>query len=197
MDLTTVRQKLENNEYPTVRDWKEDIFLTFSNAISYNGKQTPVGVTAVEMKAIFKDLVKTIVDDQNSAWINELVKLRKDLCDHVVSRSAPMFGQAHSRVVGQNQSQAPVDATAEIRRLVVNCMAESDLGRLAGTLSQMTEQSQINRIAEIIQGGNPEINSEDRATIDLNLLAPQTLMELREYVATQLEAGTNQDKNLA
>jgi hypothetical protein len=61
--------------------------------------------------------------------------------------------------------------------------------RLAASLSQLTEQSQIEQIAAIIQRGNPEINSGDGATIDLDLLAPQTLRELREYVATQLEAG--------
>jgi hypothetical protein len=126
MDLTTVRQKLENNEYPTVHDWKEEVLLTFANAITYNGKHTPIGVMAADLKAIFKDLVKTIADDQNSTWINELVQLRKELCDQVASRSAAMFGHTHSHVVAsvQKRSQVPVDATAEVRRLVVNCMTK-------------------------------------------------------------------------
>jgi predicted dinucleotide-utilizing enzyme len=67
-------------------------------------------------------------------------------------------------------------------------MTKSDLERLATSLSQMTQDNQIDRIVKIIQHGNPEMNVVDGAVVDLDLLAPQTLKDLKEFVAGQFEA---------
>jgi hypothetical protein len=186
MDLSTVRRKLEDGDYATVHDWEEDVLLTFSNAFCYNGKGSPVGVIAADLQTLFRDLIKTVSDDQNATWLSELVQLRKEMCDHVALRSPAVCGHCHSHL--PKQPQAPADPTAEVRRLLVSCMTKSDLERLAASLAQMTEDHQINRIAKIIQHGNPEMNVVDGAAVDLDLLAPQTLRELREFVAGQFEA---------
>jgi hypothetical protein len=186
MDLSTVRRKLEDGDYATVHDWKEDVLLTFSNALCYNGKGSPVGVIATDLQALFRDLVKTISDDQNATWLSELVQLSREFCDHVTLRSSTVSGHCHSHP--PKQPQAPDDPTAEVRRLLVNCMTKSDLESLAASLAQMTQDNQIDRIIKIIQHGNPEMNVVDGAVVDLDLLAPQTLRDLREFVTGQFEA---------
>lgn len=40
MDLKTVRRKFESKKYKTRDEFKEDILLIFSNAKSYNSKET-------------------------------------------------------------------------------------------------------------------------------------------------------------
>jgi hypothetical protein len=178
MDFSTIRRRLQNNEYATVHDWKEEVQLIFSNACAYNGKASPIGAIAIELQSQFRELAKTIVEDETAAWLNELTQLRKELCDHVGTRAGTI---AQKRPI-------VVEPGAEIRRFLVNSMTKEDLEKLAVDLARMEEEEQIEQIGKIIQKGNPEVGLGEGATVDLNLLAPQTLRELKEFVVGEMRA---------
>jgi hypothetical protein len=186
MDLSKVRSKLEKRQYSTVSEWKDDVNLVFQNAISYNGKGSPVGIVACELQSIFRNLVKVLTDDQNSTWFNELLQLRREMCDHVAQRTQSLFGHAHSSISTQKQNPTVVESTAEVRRLVVNSMPKGELERLASNLALLTDPPQLDHIAIILERGNPEVDSSDGASIDMNLLSPQTLRELKDFAVSEL-----------
>ena len=51
MDLSTVNTKLQNEEYATVRELLADINLIWENAITFNGRDSSVGVQANTLKS--------------------------------------------------------------------------------------------------------------------------------------------------
>jgi hypothetical protein len=187
MDFSTVREKLENNKYSTVHQWKDDVMLIFSNAASYNGKNSPIGVVAADLQSVFRELVKSLTDDQYSTWLNKLVQLRKDFGDHLGCRTAAVFGHNYSIMTTLKKTPPIVESTPEVKRLVLNSMTKRELERLAANLAFLTEPGQLHRIFMIIQKGNPEAIHADGMTIDLNLLAPQTLRDLKALAISERE----------
>jgi hypothetical protein len=180
MDLGTIRERLERNHYKTVQNWREDMLLTFSNAIAYNGKTSSIGTMASELQALFREATKGVVDDPHTTWLNELMQLRKDMGDHLKSRTSVQLGDLsvllHKETLGTSES------SAEMRRFLVNSMSHDDLEKLAASLRKCARPEQLERIAEIIRRGNPEMAPAEGSTIDLSLLATQTLNDLRTFV---------------
>ncbi|OHS96941.1 Bromodomain containing protein [Tritrichomonas foetus] len=187
MDFSTVKEKLRNNKYPTTHLWKEEIQLIFSNALTYNGKSSTVGIVATELHHKFKELSKSITDNPNSSWYNELTSLRKKLIDHVQLRSATVFGHSLSSMNAQKQPPTPSESSCEVRRFEVNVMKRGELEQLARNLDSLVEPNQLDHIAQIIQKQNPEVDTTDGTTIDLNILTPQTLRKLKEYAIEEIE----------
>jgi hypothetical protein len=186
MDLGLVRTKLENNQYTRLSEWKEDVNLTFANAISYNGKNSPVGVVACELQSIFRQLVKTLTDSENLTWFNELLHLRREICDHVSLRSQVLFGHTHSHISARKQNPTVVESNPVIKRLLVNSMPRGDLQKLASNLALLGDSSEIEQISAILQRSSCDVNEHDDRSIDLNLLAPETLRELKEFAVSAL-----------
>lgn len=182
MDFSTVRNKLNSEKYQTIQDFKNDVQLIFSNAALYNGKSSPVGVVAAELSQQFKELSKSLTDNPDSCWYNKLIQLKRSLINHV---------QQHpSNVQKQKQDQTIEDEstfTCEIGKFEVSMMSSKDLECLAFNLLKIEEPKQIESIIKIINEENPEVDTNDGATIDLNILTPQSLRKLKEFTINELE----------
>ena len=178
MDLTTISKKLDNKEYVNVHQWKDDVVVTFNNAINYNGKNSPVGIIAGELNNLFKGLSRSIVDDGRASWFNEIVQLRKDLCDHTLLRSAFLFDFSHPGIGRETYTDSPI-----IRKLVVLSITEEEANYLGEALETLVEPEQISYIHQLICKYNPDIANLD--DIDLMTLSPETLQYLKNYVISE------------
>ncbi|KAJ3343129.1 hypothetical protein HDU93_009679 [Gonapodya sp. JEL0774] len=58
MDLGTVSSKLERHEYKSVEEFKAEIDLVWRNCYLYNGRQSPVSLSAANLEAKFESLMK-------------------------------------------------------------------------------------------------------------------------------------------
>lgn len=58
MDFSTIKTKLSLNAYGGEEDFCEDMHLVFDNCILFNGKDSPFGKIAFEMKCEFDTLFK-------------------------------------------------------------------------------------------------------------------------------------------
>jgi hypothetical protein len=65
-------------------------------------------------------------------------------------------------------------------------MCQEDLKRLADTLSHFDNEQEFDRIVEIIDKGNPEVEVNIGVRIDLNLLTAQTLSALKDFSRKEL-----------
>ena len=178
MDLSTINRNLENKTYTKVHQWKEDVMLTFNNAINYNGKMHPIGVSATELSNLFKTLSRSIVDDGRASWFNEIVQLRKDLCNHTLLRSAFLFDYSHPGIGRETYTNSPI-----IRKLVVLSITEDEAENLAEALDNLVEPQQIDYIHQLLCKYNPDISDFD--DIDLMTLSPETLQHLKNYVISE------------
>lgn len=77
MDLTTIRQSLEKNEYPNHQAFIRDMNLIFDNAVEYNGKRSLVGGIAIYLKKHFYSKVKLFEFYNNRNYENELFRLSR------------------------------------------------------------------------------------------------------------------------
>ncbi|OHS98948.1 Bromodomain containing protein [Tritrichomonas foetus] len=79
MDLTTAEQNLDNDVYQTFSDFREDIELIWSNAITYNGKDSIIAAFAVQMRSWFKQLSAGLSDDEQYDWVIKFNQLSKEI----------------------------------------------------------------------------------------------------------------------
>lgn len=61
MDLGTIQCKLKSRQYPSPREFADDVRLTFTNAKKYNSETHEVHQIACLLEALFEDWWKTMV----------------------------------------------------------------------------------------------------------------------------------------
>lgn len=191
MDFSTVRSKLQTDQYPTIHEFKNDVQLIFTNATTYNGKSSPVGIIAIELSQQFKELSKNITDSIDTCWYNKLLQLKKNLINHIQQHPSNTQKQKQEQITDDDSSSF----TCEVGKFEVNVMTGKDLEILAYNLLKINEPKQIESIIKIIREENPEIDLVDNITIDLNVLTPQALKRLKEFTMSELEmAGKEYDQ---
>jgi CRISPR/Cas system-associated endonuclease/helicase Cas3 len=60
MDLSTVLEKLKDQEYPNYESWASDVVLIFDNAVAYNLPHSLIGGIALYLKRGFQKRVKSL-----------------------------------------------------------------------------------------------------------------------------------------
>jgi hypothetical protein len=55
MDLTTMRKKLENGEYPNAEKFHDDFKLIIRNCFTFNPAGTPVNIAGQELQRLFDE----------------------------------------------------------------------------------------------------------------------------------------------
>jgi hypothetical protein len=60
MDMTTVYNKLNNNEYATLADYTKEMLLIYSNAKEFNEKGSELHEAAAQLEEYFKILLEPI-----------------------------------------------------------------------------------------------------------------------------------------
>ena len=78
-DLSTVRQRLVDNKYESMQDFKDDVNLIWENAITYNGRPSLPAYIADELSKYFNKQIAALEDPQVEQWINDFLKTRSIL----------------------------------------------------------------------------------------------------------------------
>lgn len=60
MDLGTVKNKLQTNQYTKMQDFLSDVSLIFDNCILYNGEQSQVSLMTKVVKDEFRKLYQNL-----------------------------------------------------------------------------------------------------------------------------------------
>lgn len=88
MDFSTMKKKLSNNEYPTVKSFIDDIQLICDNAKKFNGEQSLLGIISDD---IMDETYKQYSEKSNNAeeeWYRSLSKAIFKLQEHI-NRAPP------------------------------------------------------------------------------------------------------------
>ena len=182
MDFTTISKKLKNNLYNNVNEWKEDLNLIISNSLEYNTKKSSYGIATPEMNKIIKDSLKTIVDDPAQIWYNDLVEIKKEIRSLVNKKVSNVLND--SEILLKSNSK-DLDISPEIHRFLVQSMSNNELLLLKNALFKLNKPEQKKQIYFIISQLSPEIIKNNNNLIDLNLLSPNVLVELKEFAFSQ------------
>ncbi|KAK8887586.1 hypothetical protein M9Y10_038636 [Tritrichomonas musculus] len=87
MDLTTIRRKLNSNDYKSIDTWAADVNQVWTNAKLYNNEGTLIYVMAQEMEIWFGRKFESMPRNKDEEWMEMLRKSTKKLFD--LSRHPP------------------------------------------------------------------------------------------------------------
>ena len=79
MDLGTVMQKLEKNEYNNSKEWAADVQLVWLNARTYNPRKSLLYIVAEILQNKFQRIYKTIPRTEEQLWAIRLSKANEKL----------------------------------------------------------------------------------------------------------------------
>ncbi len=83
MDLDLVTKKLENGVYWDIASFRKDTRLVFENAILYNGKDSDVGMMAVELLDIFEHEFSNIFKGTSTVLLRHIFQLFSSSVAHL------------------------------------------------------------------------------------------------------------------
>ena len=188
MYLRTVLQKLVNDEYHNIREWKEDVLLVFSNSISYYGKDSQISLLALELYHQFRERIKVLDENKNILWYNELLELQKqynEVIEGIQSWNSNRKFIKKKHKIDDNIEDELMYPKNEIRRSFVGSFSTQELEKLIENLKKLTHPSQKAHLASLIKENHPEIDIT-QAPINLSFLTPKTLKALKSYSENQL-----------
>jgi hypothetical protein len=173
-DLTTIRARLVNNEYPTVQHWLKDMDTVWSNAILYKGEKSDHGSMALWCRTRFAKYRRTVDVLSIGTWGRELYRLRGRLYDLMGSPPVKVKQYASSGSAHPPKQAMPPLTERELQNFVT-----------AGEL--MTEEDQ-DEIVRIIEDQDPELDiTASEPILDVTVLGLGTIYALRDYMKGALE----------
>lgn len=171
MDLGTIYHNLEAGSYHSVTDWERDVNTVWSNAETYNGKDSAYGHLAQHMARKFQRLKKPLEIYSVSGWSKYVYGVRRKM-DRLL-RTCPV----HSIAGKSLDSVLPLLAPFTSR----------EIGNFMRASEMVNKPKDIEQVCEILRRNDPPINTDDNdIVIDVNSLTPQTLHEIRAYYRKQL-----------
>ena len=106
MDLSTVEKKLRNNSYSSPYEFFTDVRRIWSNAFTYNPRNSPVYNMTLEVSHYFEDLYKQIElpsgNDDLSMLENKVQRLESKLQKLNGSKTAPTEKAKPANTQGNN-----------------------------------------------------------------------------------------------
>jgi hypothetical protein len=79
MDLTTIKQNLQNNRYRSMNAFKADVELVWMNAIQFNGDESFFACLAREGRLLFEKLMAKLCKSPEEKWIRKVIKVSRAL----------------------------------------------------------------------------------------------------------------------
>ncbi|KAL8108240.1 transcription factor GTE12-like [Apium graveolens] len=142
MDLGTVRTKLQNNMYFTVAEFKDDVKLTFSNAMLYNPSGNFFHNNAMTLDRIF-----------NTKWKSLEVKLRRES----LNREESCLASSGERKTTEMKHLCPRESPLTYGLAPMMSMSFEEKGKLTKAPGEaMTEKMTDNLKISYARPGNEE-----------------------------------------
>ncbi|EAY14584.1 Bromodomain containing protein [Trichomonas vaginalis G3] len=190
-DLSTVQSKLENGEYKTVAQFKEDLSLIWSNCLKYWSEESLISTLAIDLKQYSERLLNFISDQPHIDWINELMYLIEELSSAtkpLTYNSVSSKKRSPSNPSIKQYDMTQDDDVEEIK------FTQEDLENLKTDIDSFTTDDAKTQLAECIKTILPRLFSQ-RPVVSVNLcnLSPQALKALSDKVE-ELKSGTSKDK---
>jgi hypothetical protein len=173
-DLTSVRNRLRNDRYRSLQDFKRDVNLIWENAVQYNGRSSLPAFIADELSRIFHRRFSALEEPSTDQWINEYLKARSIICK--LFRNAPKglssFGFPKEGVTRD------VEAVPKKNRV-----SDENIELFQSVSALFKDPVMMSKLIKLIQENEPSIdtNAPDFC-VDLCQLSPRTLKVLKNWI---------------
>ena len=135
MDLTTIKNKMDNGMYRTLDRWKDDVEKIFQNARKYNAADDMILSYTAECQRIFKKELKKI----DPANINDEIREQLSKLSKLITNSAPK----------SILSILPKDDRYTSDQLMP--FREDDNAKLIEKINNLTNEEEIVKVTQIME----------------------------------------------
>jgi hypothetical protein len=169
-DLGTIYQRLQAGEYNTITQWERDVNTVWSNAETFNGKDSLIGSLAQHMARRFQRLKKPLDRRSVSGWTKHVYTLRSKF-DRLLGGSP----QSLQTIIPRSfESAHPMVIPFSTREMCDFILDEAE---------HVFEEKDIDQIFGLLQKEQfPMRMSGGTLVVDVNNLSAQTLCEIRLYL---------------
>ena len=176
MDLGIVRKKLMKNMYKSVKEWKNDIELIWTNTFTYFGEKSYMLDIATELQKIFRRITFSFSDSPSDDWINGLALL----CDEYTA-SIKSLSQATPFLKKRSPTFTPLTSpSVETEENFI--FTYDDIKKLVEDIKSFNAADKA-KIREFLKSYEPQFFTQKSQTqVNISSLAPTTLNALRDEV---------------
>jgi hypothetical protein len=203
MDLGTVCSKLENNEYDTITQWRQDIALIWDNACTFNGPTSLVVMLARQLQLFFKEWTEYITVDEKTDWLNKLDDLRNHMSTVRGESPTPMQAQKPLKVKIRDPDPKPAKSAKKLTQKIPKSsppprstlptrsqsvqlpqkFTYDQIEQLVEDVNLLAENDDIMaKIVELITQNEPHLMKEEEVEIEVSRLRTETLWALRKLI---------------
>ncbi|KAI5525645.1 bromodomain family [Trichomonas vaginalis G3] len=158
-DLQTIRQNLENKEIRSIREFKRNMGLIWSNAILFNGKDSEYSNLARELQKTFEKLMLDKLPTSTTTWM-ERVNLYQNRLNHLI-------GNPPSNI----SDSVPIEALEPKSLIPLSAAEYKSLFSYATELPNEEDRAKLFKMLK-----------KPKSVIDLTELSLKTLHDAMEFV---------------
>ena len=172
-DLGTIYGRLTRGEYKSVANWEKDIETVWSNAGTYNGKDSYIFMLAEHMAKEFRRLKKPLELFTVAGWSKSIYTLREKF-DQILALCPPSL----QSIVPRNLDNLLPTMQNFNSKEISNFIKASEMCQTPKEIEQV--------VAILKKNDPPILSNEDDLIIDINSLSSSTLHEIRAFYRKEL-----------
>lgn len=182
-NLATVQNKLSENSYRSISDWKSDVHRVFDTAIAQEKNLNLVNAST-ELKNYFEEITKDLRETIEETWKTKLGFLHTELTTYVreLLKCRPGSSQKPRAIVKRDQLTPIIEELPppHLRRHFTP-LSEEELSELMKHLNGIKEKKLIQKVFSILKENEAALLENSKAKqLDLSLFKPETLQALKE-----------------
>ncbi|KAH0838598.1 Bromodomain-containing protein [Lanmaoa asiatica] len=205
MDLSTMRKKLENHEYPNASKFFDDFKLMIRNCFTFNPAGTPVNQAGIELQRLFDEKWKNLpplrepsriasIEAQIESMRGNLQALKNQPQKQIKKKKKEPKPAAAStsKTTTSRNTKVPNAANGAVKRKAKKQIPEDDTlsfdqkKDLSEAITKLDGQK-LEKVIQIIHEGVPEIrDSTEEIEIEIDLLPVNVLTKLYNFVLRPL-----------
>lgn len=206
MDLTTSKEKLQNDLYETIEDWKNDIELIWTNAFTYHGTQVLISLLAKELQTLFKNLTINLSSDSVADWNAQFEKLKSETNQAI--KNFPKYPQTKQQKLSRTSSSTlqnspqlsrPTSYATDQNHISEQkqSLSKDEITVLTNQVNSIEDQDSIQQIIDLVKRLEPQSSfqpssdeeiEENAFVLEIEKLKNSTLVELKKLITRLLHS---------
>ena len=182
MDLSTVENKLKNNQYLSVNLFAADIRKIWNNAFMYNIKGSPIYQMTVEMNTYFEKLIRDIENVDFSETVRDLEKKVEFLSKQITELHQRGLSQVSENPKLNRSGIKSSSKTSKLSEKPLNTQEKKALGQNIKKLSP----DHLRGVWDIVSSSLTSKNGQEELQFDIEHLPIRVARELERYVKNKI-----------
>ncbi|KAJ6604412.1 Bromodomain-containing protein [Mycena vulgaris] len=218
MDLSTMRKKLDNREYPTAQKFYEDFKLMIRNCFAFNPSGTMVNQAGIELQRLFDDKWVNLPplhevseddddedDEESEDEDTQRIALMESQIELMRGNIQALKGKPKEKKKKERRDKGPVASSSKgsskpmkgvssIKKKGKKPISDNDVltfeqkKDLSEAIAQL-DGPKLEKVIKIIHEGVPEIkDSTEEIELEIDLLPTSVLTKLYNFVLRPLRA---------